>query len=91
MIERIHHGDDFVNIHTMGEDDESGNALTGGYMFKIDKSDAGDGSDPVFWTETAPYTMIYPEDEAVTTAKVILRFLICITDIKYRLVIFRTI
>lgn len=45
LTERIESGKDRVDIESIGPQDNAGDALTGGYIFKIDRSDA----DEVSW------------------------------------------
>ncbi|MCX6270060.1 MAG: CotH kinase family protein [Bacteroidetes bacterium] len=73
--EKIKKGVDRVNIHNMTTNDTTGQAVTGGYIFKLDWEDVGD----VGWLSEFPavgntsnlkYLFVYPKAEKVQPAQI---------------------
>lgn len=74
FMEKIKRNKNRVNIPKMSEDANSGSALTGGYIFKIDRANGsgGDGWQSIFEIPARPgeYTTFlyeYPKDDKITT------------------------
>ncbi|MCO6461653.1 MAG: CotH kinase family protein [Saprospiraceae bacterium] len=74
FMEKIKRNKNRVNIPKMSEDANSGSALTGGYIFKIDRANGsgGDGWQSKFEIPARPgeYTTFlyeYPKDDKITT------------------------
>ncbi|MGE5315268.1 MAG: CotH kinase family protein [Acidobacteriota bacterium] len=77
LMEKIKRGKSRVNITKMGAADTSGDALTGGYIFKTDKADKAsdqgwDATFPPFSNGTAKrfmYQYEYPDPEEMSAAQ----------------------
>lgn len=69
LSERVHRGKEAVDVKKMKEEDESGKALTGGYIYKVDKWGAEQDISEVFTTDYANYVITEPSDEVLTINK----------------------
>ncbi len=63
LIEKIKPDENRVNIHKMTPNDNSGEALTGGYIVAIDKFKA---SDYYFGTDFGTFVLVYPDNDDIT-------------------------
>lgn len=64
LIEKIKPDENRVNIHKLTPNDNSGEALTGGYIVAIDKVKA---SDYYFGTDFGNFVLVYPDNDDITT------------------------
>ncbi len=77
LIERIKRGGDRLDLNKMGSSDNSGDALTGGYIFKVDKIHDLDLNDYFYTSPTYRYhnartyafSYDYPKSSNITTAQ----------------------
>jgi hypothetical protein len=68
LMEKIKADPNRVDITKMGPDDNTGDAVTGGYMFKKDRADPGE----VTFTTSADkqkYVMVEPDENDITSAQ----------------------
>ncbi|MGI6203305.1 MAG: CotH kinase family protein [Eubacteriales bacterium] len=66
LIEKIKPDENRVNIHKLTPEDNSGEALTGGYIVAIDKFKDGD----YHWsTDFGEFVLVYPSNKNITSAQ----------------------
>ncbi|MDB2428947.1 CotH kinase family protein [Akkermansiaceae bacterium] len=67
LVERIRRGNDRVDISKLDEDENAGPDVTGGYIFKKDKSDAGNVN--ISTPNEGNFAITYPIETDVTPAQ----------------------
>ena len=66
LIEKIKPDENRVNIHKLTPQDNSGEALTGGYIVAMDKVKDGDYS---WGTDFGTFVLVYPDNDKITRAQ----------------------
>lgn len=67
LVERIRRGNDRVDISKLEPTENTAPDITGGFIFKKDKSDAGDVR--ISTPKEGNFTIVYPNENSVTTAQ----------------------